>query len=212
VQSKIKIAVIGGTGKSGKYLVNQLMNLHFHFKILLRNPEKFQIKNSLIEIIKGDARNYDDILLLLAGCDAVISTLGQPQGEPPIFSEAAANIIRAMNECNIQRYILVTRLSIDLPFDNKSSHTKMKSEWMKTNFPQIVADKQNEYNILVKSNADWTLVRLPFIEQTDNNCEIKISLEDCPGDNINATSLANFLIEQLHDIKYLKKTPFIANA
>jgi len=51
----IKVAVIGGTGKSGKYLVKELIRQGFHFKILLRNPESFQINNPLVEVVKGDA-------------------------------------------------------------------------------------------------------------------------------------------------------------
>ena len=211
MKQKIKVAVIGGTGKSGKYLVNQLLQQDFHFKILLRNPEKFQIKSQSIEIIKGDAREIESIRALIKDCDAVISTLGQPKDESPIFSQATTNVICAMNEYQIRRYILITGLSIDLPFDKKSIDTKMKSEMMKTYFPHIIADKQEEYNVLAQSNIDWTLVRLPLIEQTDTSGEIKINLEDCPGEKISATDLAIFLIEQLSNKNYIRKSPFIAN-
>jgi len=211
MKQKIKVAVIGGTGKSGKYLVNQLLSQGFNFKILLRNPEKFQIESHSIDLIKGDARDIKSIRLLVEGCDAVISTLGQPKGESPIFSQATTNVISAMHEYRIKRYVLVTGLIIDLPFDKKSADTKMKSEMMKTYFPQIIADKQIEYNILAQSNIDWTLVRLPFIEQTDTKNEIKVSLEDCPGEKISATDLAIFLIKQLSDKSYIRKSPFIAN-
>lgn len=38
------IAVIGGTGKSGKFLVKQLLNQGFHINLLLRNPQNFQFQ------------------------------------------------------------------------------------------------------------------------------------------------------------------------
>src|SRR5271170_7891691 len=110
-----KIAIICGTGKSGKYVVKLLAEKGFNLKLLLRNPENFSMKDSSIEIIKGNARNYADIHTLLEGCDAVISTLGQPKGESSIFSQATKNIIRAMKEFSVTRYISTTGLSVDAP-------------------------------------------------------------------------------------------------
>jgi putative NADH-flavin reductase len=162
-----KIAIIGGTGKLGKYLVKELLHRGINFKLLLRNPDKLEIKNPLIEIIKGDARKYSDIYPLLNGCSAVISTLGQPKGEPSIFSAATKNIVKAMNEYGIKRYILTTGLNVDTPFDKKSTKTKFGTDWMKTNYPETTFDKQEEYYILANSTLDWTMVRLPLIELTD---------------------------------------------
>ena len=211
MQNTSKIAVIGGTGKSGKYLVQQLLGKGFSFKMLLRDPEIFQIKSPLIEVIPGDARDYEAVRLLIEDCSAVISTLGQPKGETPIFSQATINVIRAMDAHRINRYILITGLNVDTGFDKKSPATALATEWMKTNYPQTTADKQTESDILLASNIDWTLVRLPLIELTDEERAIEISLEDCPGDKISATSLAHFLIGQLSEDKYHRKSPFIAD-
>lgn len=213
MKSKIKIAVIGGTGKSGKYLVKQLLEQGISFKILLRNPEKFQIESSLVQIIKGDVKDYNSIKTLLDDCPAIISTLGLGQlpSETSIFSQATTNVIRAMKECHVPRYILTTGLNVDTPFDKKGLKTKYATDWMYTHYPKTTADKQIEYNILSASNVNWTLVRLPLIEQTDERGEIQVSLEDCLGDKISATDLAYFLIEQLSADKYVKKAPFIAN-
>lgn len=207
-----KIAIIGGTGKSGKYLLSQVIKQNIPFKILLRDPAKLQISHPLMEIVKGDARDYEAIRKLVQGCDALISTLGQPQGEAPIFSEATRNVLRAMQEHGLNRYILTTGLNVDAPGDHKSPQTKSATDWMKTNYPHTTADKQVEFELLSKSNIRWTLVRLPMIIQTDTRNEIKISLHDCPGDQISATSLAFFLLGQLSDDTYAGRSPFIANA
>jgi putative NADH-flavin reductase len=213
MKQKIKIAVIGGTGKSGKYLVKQLINQGFRLKVLLRNPDIFQIKSPLIEVIKGDVTNYGSIHSLIEDCQAVISTLGLgiPASEPTIFSQSTTNVVKAMNECNVSRYIVTTGLNVDTPFDNKSSKTTFATDWMKKTYPISTTDKQLEYNILVSSNLDWTLVRLPLIEQTDEQNQVIIDIEDCLGDKISATDLANFLIEQLSSETFTRKSPFISN-
>ncbi len=213
MNTSYKIAVIGGTGKSGKYLVKQLLAKGFQIKLLLRNPEKSPAKNPLIETIEGNINHYTTVYNLLEGCQAVISTLGLgiPASEPTIFSQSSTNIIKAMNEHKIKRYIVTTGLNVDTPSDKKSPKIAFGTEWMKKNFPISTADKQLEFEILTKSNVDWTLVRLPLIEQTDETGEVNISLEDCLGDKISATDLANFLIQQLSDENYINKAPFIAN-
>lgn len=213
MKSNIKIAVIGGTGKSGKYLIKQLLNEGFHLKALVRNPENFTVDTPLVEVIEGDAADYNTVLKLLEGCNAIISALGLgiPPSEKNIFSTATNNILRAMEHYGVKRYIVITGLNVDTPFDNKSPKTKFATDWMYTNYPLITEDKQLEYSILSKSNMDWTLVRLPLIDQTDTKREIQVNMEDCPGDTISSTSLALFLIHQLNDDSYIRKSPFIAN-
>lgn len=212
MKHKFKLAIIGGTGKSGKYLVKQLLTQEFYFKLLLRNPGKFKIKSPFIEIVKGDARDYGAVHSLVNGCQAVISTLGQPRGETPIFSQATRNVIQAITQFNVNRYILTTGLNVDSPFDKKGSKAKMATDWMKSNYSETTLDKQVEFDVLSKSDINWTLVRLPLIEQTDERGKVIVSLEDCPGDKISSTDLACFLIEQLSEESYVRKAPFIANA
>ena len=117
-----------------------------------------------------------------------------------------------MSEYGIQRYILVAGLNVDTPFDKKSEQTSAATEWMKTNFPLIHADRQKTYSILSASNVNWTLVRVPFIEFTDVRNKTMVSLEDCPGNKISAADIANFVSDQLSVDSYIKKSPFISNA
>ena len=213
MKQTIKIAVIGGTGKSGKYLVNQLINQGLQFKILVRNPEHFQTNNPNIEVIYGNVTDYHSIYELLKDCQVVISTLGMgvPPSEPTIFSQSTSNVIKAMNSLKIKRYIVTTGLNVDTPFDQKSTKTAFATEWMKNTFPLSTSDKQLEYKILSTSNVDWTLVRLPLIEMTEERNPVTSNLENCQGDKISATDLAHFLIEQLTSETFIRKAPFIYN-
>jgi putative NADH-flavin reductase len=213
MQQKIKVAVIGGTGKAGKYLVQQLINQDFHLKMLVRNPDHFQAYSSNIEVVHGEVTDLNAIRSLLKDCDAVISTLGMgiPNSAPDIFSQSTKNVLQVMEEYSLTRYIVITGLNVDTSSDNKSAKTKAATDWMKTNYPKSTLDKQFEYSLLSESDREWTLVRVPMIIQTDESGKITQSLEDCPGEKISATDLALFLIQQLTDKKYIQKAPFIAN-
>ncbi|WP_312285851.1 NAD(P)-dependent oxidoreductase [Chryseobacterium gleum] len=205
-----KIAVIGGTGKSGQYLVKHLLEKGHSLKLLLRHPENI-FQNPLIETVKGDARDEAAIHKLIMGTDLVMSTLGQPKGEKSIFRDAAGNIIKAMDSHGISRYIVTTGLSVNTLSDQKNERVKMATEWMYQNYPETTADKQKEYELLLESNLDWTLVRLPLINLTDENFTTEANLTDCKGENISAADLAEFLGSQIENSDYIRKSPFLYN-
>lgn len=205
------IAVIGGTGKSGTYLIRELLANGYALKLLVRNPLRYTGSMEGVELVPGDIRNYHSALEVLKGCAAVISTLGQPRGEASIFSTASRNILRAMEVHGLKRYIVITGLSVHSRGDHKSEKVQRATEWMYTHFPETTLDKQVEQELLAKSTIDWTLVRLPLIIQTDEQFAIRIDLHDCPGDGISATDLSQFLVEQLSDKQYIRQCPFIAN-
>ncbi|MGN6646895.1 MAG: NAD(P)-dependent oxidoreductase [Cytophaga sp.] len=213
MKQHIKVAVIGGTGKSGKYLVQQLIQQGYFIKLLVRNPDHAPIQNPRIKIVHGNVTDYAAVHALLEDCQAVISTLGLgvPASEPTIFSQSTLHILKAMHDLNIHRYVVTTGLNVDTPFDQKGLQAAYGTEWMKKTFPASTTNKQDEYKLLAASNVNWTMVRLPAIEQTQEAPSIQINLRDCPGDKISATSLANFLVGQLTDESYIRQAPFIAN-
>jgi len=205
-----KVAVLGGGGRTGKYLVNQLLENGFSVKLLLRNPDDFTIQNSKIEIIKGDAINEESINLLLKDCQAVLSTIGQRPGEPMVASQATKNVLNAMKRNNIKRYVLLAGLNIDTPFDKKGPKTIMATDWMKTNFPEIQKDRQLTYDLLVDCKIDWTQVRVPLIVFSDDSSEISVNLEDCLGEKISALDISKFMVKEMIESAYIRQSPFIS--
>ena len=210
--STTTIAVLGGGGRTGTYLVSELLNQGFHIKLLLRNPDTFTLQHPGITIMQGDATDPQAILALTENCQAIISTIGQRQGEPLVASNATENILGAMTMRGIQRYILVAGINVDTPFDKKGAQTMMATEWMKTTFPIIHADRQKAYAILSESPVNWTLVRVPMIAFEPSKGAIIVSVEDCKGSVISAADIATFLVAQLADDTYNRQAPFIANA
>lgn len=207
----ITIAVLGGGGRTGNFLVKQLLSQGYNVKLLLRNPENFKLKSQQIEIIRGDALDPEAVNSLVKGCQAVISTVGQRAGEPMVAVQATVNVLKAMEHYAVKRYMLVAGLNIDTPFDKKGQETIKATEWMKANFPVIQSDRQKAYDILSRADADWTLVRVPLIQFTQTRGAIKVDVEDCPGSQISAADIATFLTGQISDTTYIRKSPFIAN-
>ncbi|SEL78724.1 NAD(P)-dependent oxidoreductase [Parapedobacter koreensis] len=204
-----KIAVIGGTGKSGVYVVRHLLEKGYVLKLLLRQPNRLTIHHEQVEVLVGDARDYQSVYTLVAGCEAVISTLGQPKGERSIFSDATTNVIKAMEACGISRYLVTTGLSVDVPGDQKSDSVKAATAWMYAHYPETTTDKQREYELLEESKLDWTMVRLPLIQQTNQQHSTEANPINCAGDSIGAADLASFLVSALEEHRFIRASPFL---
>ena len=205
------IAVLGGGGRTGRFLLSKLLSQNYRVKVLLRSIENFEVAHPLLEIVKGDATDPSRVSKLLEDCRAVISTIGQRKNEPLVASAATGNTLNAMAEHKIRRYILLGGVNIDTPSDKKDRQTLAATEWMKANFPLIHEERQKEYALLSESHLDWTLVRVPTIEFTDKKNALLVDVNDCPGSKITAGRIADFLIQQLDDARFLRQSPFIAS-
>ncbi|QDW25664.1 NAD-dependent epimerase/dehydratase family protein [Pedobacter sp. KBS0701] len=210
----LKIALIGATGKAGIYILKALLAQNIRVKALIRNPEKLQIHHASLEIVIGDVKDAETVHALIEGCNIVISALGmgQPASEKTIFTQSTVNILKAMKALGLKRYIVITGINVDSPADEKDAKTQFATKWMYDNYPVSTADRQKEYEFLTASNLDWTLIRLPLIIQTDELTHISTSLTNCDGDQINASNLARFIIDQLGKATFINQAPFIWNS
>jgi putative NADH-flavin reductase len=206
-----KIAVLGGTGKAGKYVVKELIRRGYHVRALVRDPGKMDQLYPSLEVIRGDACDYDSVFNLVLQCDAVISTLGPSKKQPDTCSVAAGHIIKATNATNNLRYIEVAGLGINAPGDRKGLTTRILVSVMRLFAASVIDDRQKDYQLLKNSNIMWTIVRCPMIKLTDTSGEVKISLEDSPGHHISAADLARFLSDQVNSDQFIHKAPFVAN-
>lgn len=206
-----KIAVIGGTGKSGVYLVKELLSRDYQINLLVRNPDKTPFPSSNLTSIIGDVTSENDVYKLLRGSDVVISTLGlgMPASAPDLFESASSIILKAMETFGIKRYIVTTGLNVNTPWDQKSEKNLLATTWMEQNFPVSTQSKQKEFELILKSTIDWTLVRLPMIELSEEKRFVETNLKDCIGDKINVRGLAEFLVDQIDSTQFSRKAPFL---
>ncbi|QNR85869.1 NAD(P)H-binding protein [Pedobacter riviphilus] len=210
----LKIALIGATGKAGTYILKALLAQKFKVKALVRNLEKLQVHHASLEVTTGDVSDAQAVYHFIKGCDIVVSALGmgQPASEKTIFTQSTGNILTAMKGLGLQRYIVITGINVDTPFDDKNAKTRFATQWMYENYPVSTANRQKEYDILAESDLDWTLLRLPLIIQTDEKTDIGTSLINCIGDQINAANIGQFIIDHLEGGKFVKQAPFIWNS
>ncbi|MBM7602424.1 putative NADH-flavin reductase [Metabacillus crassostreae] len=207
-----KVAIIGGTGKVGRHIATRALEKGYQVRMLVRNPENSSFNDERIEIVKGNAQNIEDIQKLLKGCHVVINTFGQPIKETPIYSKVTGNILEVMTDVKIDRYITVSGGSLTIKGDKKSFLNRLGAKIFERLYSNLMKDKKEEWEILNRNHyIKWTLIRLPFIAEGPGKAIIKEDLTDMPGTKIMNQDIATFIINQIENLQYVKKAPFIAN-
>ena len=157
----MRIAVLGGTGRTGLLLIRELLRRDHEISVLVRDATKMSDLAQQVEVHTGDSRNRADLDRLVADADAVVSTLGPTAKEGSLHTDTARALVAAMEAAGVGRFVGVSGAGIDVPGDEKSLSAKVISKIIQTVGGEVVKDKPAEYAVYAATDLDWTLVRPP---------------------------------------------------
>lgn len=208
----MKIIIFGATGKTGRKLLEQALEQGHFVTAFARNPAKLDVKNENLQIVQGDVMNLAAVEQAVQVQEAVMSAIGAPdKSREPVRSEGTQNIIRAMEEANVRRFISISTIGVGdsretLPFLYKYILVPL---FLRHAF----ADHEIQENYIKQSQLDWTIIRPAALTDdnrtgayrhgfpvTEKNLKLKISRAD----------VADFMLKQLTDKTYFHKTPGVS--
>ena len=84
------VFLVGGTGRTGKRVLEQLLSRGISVRIVVRSAQKLPAgaaENSRLTVVEADLPSLgdEDLLRLVRGCDAVISCLGHVTSLKGVF-------------------------------------------------------------------------------------------------------------------------------
>jgi uncharacterized protein YbjT (DUF2867 family) len=170
----MKIVIFGANGQTGRLLTRRVLDAGHDAVAVTRRPDDFPFADPRLTIVGADVRDASSLADVVAGTDAVLSTLGVPFSRKPIdtYSVGVRNIVTAMQEASVRRLVVVsstgayhypgrrnTPLSLRL-FEPVITRTIGKSTY---------DDQRRMEDIVRDSGLDWTIVRpsglfdLPYV-------------------------------------------------
>ena len=203
----MKLAILGGTGKTGAHLVRQALAAGHALRVLARDPLKVPLRHDRLTVVTGDAANRPDLQRLLEGVDAVVSALGAVKGQQDICSRATAAVLAV----GARRYVVTSGAGIDVPGDEKDLAGRIISRLIRLASPAVFADKVREFSLLKASTCDWTVVRPPRLVDSPATGKYRVDLKASPGSKLARADLAHFLLACATDQLHVRQAPFIAN-
>src|SRR5215213_6092175 len=177
-----------------------------------------------LKVVVGDAFDSGQVREAVAGNEAVvISVLGSRQPSNPLrphspgdpngpASAGSGNIIAAMKEHGLRRFVCQTAWGVG---ESKEGAGFAGSFFMKVLVPLLLrdeyAEKEAQEKLLRESDLEWIIVRPMILTNGPWTNEYRVGLDLKPGRRpyISRADVADFLMKQLADDKFVHKTPAI---
>ncbi|OFX84011.1 MAG: hypothetical protein A2W99_03325 [Bacteroidetes bacterium GWF2_33_16] len=215
----MKILVLGATGRTGKYVIEEALKRGYEISAIARNPEK--IKDFKIDITQGTPYDYETLEKAIIGCDAVINTLNvSRKSDNPwaslvapkdLISKSASNAIKAMEKSGIKRFVALSAIGAGRSW--KTSPGILKFIVSISNLKHAFIDHGKQEAILENSLIDYTICRAPMLLNKTNLTGAIATPEGInpPSSVLSRNSAAEFFINIIEKKEFVRKTVNLSN-
>jgi putative NADH-flavin reductase len=208
----MKVVILGATGGTGRELVKQALELGHDVTGFVRDPSKLKAEHKRLSVVQGNMLDPESLERAVAGQDAVVSALGSPGlGKSIDLSEGTANIIRVMDKLGVKRLIFESTVGIDDSRDH--------APWIARKFffpvvlKNVFTDKEIQEKYIKASDLDWTIVRPAKLTNGPRKGKYRFGdeiNERAVSKTISRADTAEFMLKQLTDDSFVRKTPAVS--
>lgn len=204
----MKIAIFGASGRTGILTVYQALDKGHQVTAFARKSSSVTIQHKNLQVIQGDIGEYDKVKQAVEGQDVIISALGVETRKPTtVLSEGTQNILRAMRECKVSRFICMSSSGI-LGNDAGILFGKIIIPLF---LKQVFLDKVRQMKIIQESNADWVIIRPTGLTDAPKTGKYKITMGSPVSRRIPRADVADFMLKLMTDKQYDRQMPAIAS-
>jgi len=208
----MKIAVLGGTGRTGQHVVQQALDAGHEVVALARTPSKFTSRHDNLTVVQGGILDQEAVEKVITGVDAVVSTLGPANNKPEFtISKGMDNILGAMNKHKVKRIVISAGAGVREPGDNPKLVDRFFGVLLRIISKNVVADMEQVVEKVKASGLEWTIVRVPMLTNEPPQDNLVVGVVGDIRPRISRADMAAFMLKQLTDDTHLHKSPAISN-
>ncbi len=211
----MRLALFGATGPTGKEVVAQGLEEGDEVVAYARDPAKLGIANDRLTVVQGELSDKGRIERAIAGADAVVSTLGPRGGsrDKPL-TQGMQNIVAAMDRLGVRRIVITSTLSVKDQNDKAELRARalvfLVKLAMRPAYDEIVSVAET----LRASDLDWTILRMTMLNNKPKSGKVRagyLGRGEVAASFIARADIAGFILQCLHEGKYLRQAPAISN-
>lgn len=208
----MKLAIFGGTGKTGQHLIKHALQAGHEVTVLARTPSKLEAQGDNLRIVQGDILDSASVEQTIQSVDAVLSVLGPSSNKPDFtISKGTDNILAAMQKHNVQRIIISAGAGVRDPQDKPKFIDKLAGAVLNIVSKNVVADMKQVVDKVRQSDKAWTVVRVPMLTDQPAQGTLKVGYVGDITPRISREDMAVFMLKQVDSTQYVKKAPAISN-
>ncbi|MGA5464918.1 NAD(P)-dependent oxidoreductase [Mycobacterium sp. NPDC050041] len=193
------IVIFGANGQTGRLLTRFAVDRGLHAVAVTRRPDDFPFAHPNLRVVCADVRDPASVEDVVAGADAVVSTLGVPMSRRPIdtYSVGATNTVAAMRRAGAARLVVVSSTAVTTypgrtgaPVALRVVEPILKNTLGKSTY----ADQRRMEGIVAGSGLDWTVVRPSGLFDLPHVTDYAAGQRDPIGAFTSRADLADYLL------------------
>ena len=208
------ILVVGASRGIGLETVKRALDAGHDVRALARSAERITIDHPALTKISADATDQQALTDALKGADAVVQTLGVKARPSTIFqpvdlfSKATRALLPAMRQAGVRRLIAVTGFGAG---DSRGHGGLFHKIGFNLFLRRAYDDKDVQENLIRDSELNWTIVRpvILYDGARTGNYHVLTDPKSWRLGFISRANVADFLIRQIDDDRYVGATPVI---
>ncbi|MCQ4129173.1 SDR family oxidoreductase [Rhodococcus erythropolis] len=207
----MKLLILGGTGPTGRHLIDQAICAGDTVAVLARKPAALAELARQVTLFHGDATVESDISAAMTGQDAVVSALGAGKSVvSDMFPRAAAVVIDSMQKCNVSRLVWLSSFGVGETFREASMTQKMiYRTLLRSIYPQkAIAD-----SLIRASDRDWTVVYPVALTHKPAVGSFRVGdhLPMQGNASISRADVAAFMLDAARGSEWIGRSPIISS-
>lgn len=167
----MRVTVIGGHGRTGLQLVQQLIAANHDVVATVRNSDH---QAALVElgaeakVVDLETSPADAIVAAFEGSDTVIFAAGSSEGQSSAFDRLGTlRTLRAAERAGVRRYLSISSIGASTGLSTRSMSEEMKDYYKQ---------KRLAAAHIVKSKLDWTIIEPAELTDDEATGSVKIAL------------------------------------
>lgn len=207
------IALFGGTGKTGRRVLDRALDAGHAVRALVRDPAKLDRAHANLTVIRGDVLDPASVAETVSGSDVVLSLFGQVKGSPKTLqTDGTRIIVEAMKAAGVSRIVTLSGGGLRDPQDQPKVADHVIRFLLKTLSGHVLADAEGHLEVLKASGLDWTVVRGPRLTEEAGRGSYRQGWVGVgTGTAISRDDLADFILTQVEDRSFVGAMPFLSN-
>jgi putative NADH-flavin reductase len=211
----MKILLLGANGAVGQLALDDLLRANHEVKALVRNASTLQRQHPRLTVMQGEPTNEADLERLLAGQDAVLSTLGVRKNKrTTVRTDVARNLVAGTRRHGVRKLVWLDGAGV-----GSSKEFVQRSSFffgriiMPLFLNHMYADAAAADALIEKSGCDWVIVRpMSFTNNPKTGNVTVITDMSRPARlrlRITRADVAAFLVDQVIKDDYVGQAPII---
>lgn len=204
----MNLLIFGASGATGQEVVRQALAQGHVVTAFVRNPAKLTVTHALLRVVQGDVGDLAAIQRALPNQDAVLSALGvsKPLRKDPIVVQGVRNIIRAMEQTGVARFIYLSAFGVR---ESRSDAGFLIRNVIASVVRHELSDHEEKEQLIRNSSLNWTIVQPPILTNGPRKGVYRTGVAIKPASPIPTFSradTADSMLRQLRDDAFSGQT------